>query len=203
MTVRAEHGLLDVLHLAAEGLDQQTVFFGRAVVDSIRKIDGRGAFIDDRFGHLRKKIDFRTAGIFGRELHVIAKRPCVTDTFSRRGQRLFSSLVEFVFEMDVTGGEEDMDASLVGSFEGLGAAVDVFLYASCQARDYRRTYLRRYAAYGFEIAFRCDGKAGLENIDIELFELTRHAQLLVDEIGRASCRKECRSRWSSYLEKKK
>ena len=180
VAMRAQDGLVDVLHLAAKILDQQAVFFRRAVADGIRKIDGGCAGIDDGFGNLREEIDIGASGVFGGELDIVAKRPRVADALDGASESFFAGLVQFVFEVDVTGGEKDMDAGFVGSFEGLGAAIDVFLDASRQARDYGRAYFRGYAAYRLVVAFGRDGKACFENIDVELFQLTRHSQLLVD-----------------------
>ena len=109
----------------------------------------------------------------------------MADALNGTCQRFFASLVQFVFEVNVTGGKKNVDAGLVGAFEGLGAAIDVFLDASRQARDYGRAYLGRYAAYRFEVAFGRDGKPGFQNVDIELFELPGHSELLVDRHAEA------------------
>ena len=125
------------------------------------------------------------SGVFGGELDVLAKSPRIANAFNGAGQRFFASLVQFVFEVNVTGGKKNVDAGLVGSFEGLGAAIDVFLDAARQARDYGRAYFGRYAAYGFVVSFGRDGKTGFENVDVELFELPGHSEFLVDRHAEA------------------
>src|SRR6185436_15086232 len=62
----------------------------------------------------------------------------------------------------------------------LGAAVDIFFYRTRQTGNRRRPYLRGYAAYSFEIAFRRDRETCFEYVDIETFQLPRHLQLVFD-----------------------
>src|SRR5204862_6964134 len=47
MTMCAQNGLIDVLHTAANILDEQTIFLRHAIPHSIGKIDRRGAGADD------------------------------------------------------------------------------------------------------------------------------------------------------------
>src|SRR5262245_52802464 len=111
----AEDRLIDILYLASQVLDQLAVFFGCAIADGVGKIHGSRAFADDRFGDLCKEINIRSPRVFGRELYVLAEGARISHAFSCAGKSFFTSLVQFVFEMDITGGEKDMDAGLVGS----------------------------------------------------------------------------------------
>src|SRR4030095_3720642 len=152
VAVCAQDGLFDVPHLASKCLDKQAVLFRGAIPNGVRKIDRAGTGVDHGFRHRGEEVDIRSPGIFGRELDVVAQRSRVANAFNSAGKRFFASLVQFVFEVNITGGKKDVDAGLVVSFEGLSAAVDIFLYASRQTRNNRRPYLGGYAAHSLEVS---------------------------------------------------
>ena len=166
VAVRAQDGLVDVLHLAAKVLISMPYSSGAQYPTVSGRLTVGGSGVDDGFGNLREEIEIRAAGVFRGELDVVAKSPSIANALNGACQCFFARLVQFVFEVDVTGGKKNVDAGFVGAFEGLGAAIDVFPDAACQARDYGRAF-GRYAAYRLIVAFGRDGKPGFQNVDIE------------------------------------
>jgi hypothetical protein len=82
--------------------------------------------------------------------------------------------------MDVAGGEEDVNPGFVSVFEGLCTTIDVFLYRSRKSGNCWRAYFFCYDAHGFEVALGSYGKACLDNVYVELFQLSSHPQLVVN-----------------------
>src|SRR6185369_1407453 len=195
VAMRTDDGAIDILDATPEISNQCAVVFRETVPDGIGKIHGSRPCIDNRLGDLNEKIQIRAARVLRGELDVVAHGAGIADAFDGGRESFFTGFVQFVFKMDVAGREENVDAGFVGVFEGFGAPVDVFFYRPRQPGNGWRAYLRRYAAYGFEIAFRSDRETGFQNVDIETFQLARHLQLVFDihaESGRLFTVAQCR-----------
>src|SRR6185369_10371667 len=180
VAMRTDDGAIDILHTTPEISNQCAVVFRETVPHRIGKIHCSRPCIDNRLGDLNEKIQIRAARVLRGELDVVAHGAGIADAFDGGRESFFTGFVQFVFQMDVAGREENVDAGFVGVFEGFGAPVDIFFYRPRQPGNGWRAYLRRYAAYGFEIAFRSDRETGFQNVDIETFQLARHFQLVFD-----------------------
>src|SRR5207244_1907110 len=100
------------------------------------------------------------------------------DRFHGKIERFAASLIEFVFEVNVAGGKESMDARPRGSFEGLPASIDICGNGASETGDGSRADLGRNLLHGLEITFRGDRESSFNDVHLKPLELTRHLQLL-------------------------
>jgi hypothetical protein len=93
-------------------------------------------------------------------------------------QHLRAGLLELVLEVDVAGGQEDVDAGRhLGPLEGLGGALDVERRAAGQRRHLDRD-LAADLLHRLEVAGRGDREPGLHHVHPQLRQLVGQAQLL-------------------------
>ena len=72
-----------------------------------------------------------------------------------------------------------MDTFVFCGFQRLGSAFDVALGRTGQRTDGRAFDLFGDLVDGLEVTIRCDGKSGLDHIDLQLSQGIRHAQLFI------------------------
>ena len=102
-----------------------------------------------------------------------------------RVEHVLAGHVELVLEMDVRGRDEDVDARTGRLVDRLERLIDVLLAGAREAQHDRFGHGLTYALHRLEVAGRGSGEAGLDNIDVEPFELARDRDLLLDVHGRA------------------
>ena len=87
------------------------------------------------------------------------------------GDRLLDDLglghPQLVLAVDGRGGQEDVDARLLGVLDRLPGAVDVAVVAPGQAADRRAGDLGGDRPHGLEVADRGDREPGLDDVDPE------------------------------------
>jgi len=84
----------------------------------------------------------------------------------------------FFFHVDRAGGDEGVDAPRSGRLDRTAGGVDVALVGACQRADGRVLDGFGNGADRFGVARTGGGKAGLDDVDAELFQLARDAELL-------------------------
>ena len=117
-------------------------------------------------------------GVFGGELDVIDVVAGELDGGDRFVQDLLARLLELVFQVDVAGGDEGMDARALGILKRLGGALDVEFGGSGKRGNLDPGKLAAHRIDSLEIAFGGDGEAGFQDIYAELNQLGGHPQLL-------------------------
>ena len=73
--------------------------------------------------------------VFGGELDVVDEAAGEADGFADLVDGLLAGHAELVFEVQVGGGEEDVDAVLLGGLDGAGGGFDVFALAAGERGD--------------------------------------------------------------------
>jgi hypothetical protein len=91
---------------------------------------------------------------------------------------LLGGHAELVLSVNRRGGQEDMDAGLLGVLDRLPGAVDVAVVAAGQAADGRAGDLGGDGAHGVEVPLGGDREAGLDDVHPQRVELAGKQQLL-------------------------
>src|ERR1017187_1115609 len=169
----------DTRDFLIQSVDQLPVFLGHAVTNCIGNVNGRGPGGDHRLDDLAEKCDVGAGGIFGRELNVGAKRLRVPNRVPRLLQALLAGNAQLVFQMNVGGGQKDMDAWARGPLQCLPGAVHVARTSPCQAGDDGTPHRGGNALHGFEVAVGSDRESGLDHIHAEAVELLGQSQLFL------------------------
>ncbi len=82
--------------------------------------------------------------------------------------------------MDVRSGKKGVNAGVGSAFQGAPGALDVAGATTRQGCDDGTANLPGQHAHRLKIAFRCDGKPRLEDVDTQSVQLVRHADFLGD-----------------------
>ena len=149
------------------------------VADRVGQVDRRRAGVDRRLGDLAEEREVAARRILRRELHVVAirrargRRP----TRPARGTARAAD-AQLVFEVNVGGGEEDVNARARRLRQRRPGAIDVRRDRAGQAGDDRPPHGAGNGAHRLEVAIRRDREAGLDDVHAEAIELLRQAQLL-------------------------
>jgi hypothetical protein len=103
-----------------------------------------------------------------------------------------------------------------GWFDGTQCGVNIFLTSPSQSRHFAAADFAGYGADSFQIPGRCDGKSRFNDVDAELFELSRQAELFipvhresggllavsqrgVEDVDRVHGAPVCRDQWNAPL----
>jgi hypothetical protein len=90
-----------------------------------------------------------------------------------------------VLQVDVGGGDEDMDAGPRRPFDGLQGAIDVLITRAGQREDDGRPDRQGDPTDRFEIAIRRSREPRLDDVDAQALELPGDDELLLDVHRRA------------------
>lgn len=100
------------------------------VADGVRNIDCRRAGRNGPFDNLAQKIELRAGRVFRREFDIRTIVDGPFDHLDRLANDLLLGHLELVLPVDGAGRQKDVDPRLLGSFECLPGAVDVFFQAA-------------------------------------------------------------------------
>jgi hypothetical protein len=176
--MRTNRDAIRIVEALSQRSNQLPILGWSLITDRVRNVYDRGAGIDDRIEYRAQVIDFSPPGIFRRKLHFVAKLSSALDSIDRNVESFASRLIEFVFQVNVTGSKKGVDARSSGVFERLPAAIDIGGQRTGKAGYGNRSNLGRDKFHRLEISFGRDGKAGLNNVDLKPLELARHLQFL-------------------------
>ena len=184
MAMDTDHRLGDVSDMVAQVGDQVGVLTGHRVADGVGDIDRVGASLDCSLHNLCQKLRLGTGGILRGELHIRGEGLGLTNPFRGQAQDLLVGFLEFVLAVDLGGGEEDMNATLVPSGQQcLSGSLDILGHTSGQTAHNRSLHLRGDRMHGLEIAVTNDGKSCLDDINLEAGQLAGDLQLLAQIHG--------------------
>ena len=166
--------LVDIRNVVAQVSHHAAIFIGSSVTNGVRHIDRTGAMLDGGFYHPRQILPLGTRSVLGGKFHVIRKSAGQLDGVRGDGQGLFPCLAEQMLQMDVRGGNENMDASPFGRLDRLAAGFDVFFHGAGQTGDDGFFQGPGDFFHRLKITRGSRGKPGLNNIHAQLFQLQRH-----------------------------
>ena len=151
------------------------------VADRVRDVDRRGSGRDDRLVDVEQVLEVRPRRVLGRELDLgipAQLAPAVGHPADRLAKGLVAVDPELVLEVDVGGGDEDVQVGPLGGPDGLHGALRVAVLAARQGGYGHAPGLLGDAADRLEVARRGGRKAGLDHVDLEPDELAGDFELL-------------------------
>src|SRR5262252_4129144 len=125
VAMRTNRDAIRILEALSQRSNQLAILGRSLITDRVRNVHDRGAGIDDCIEYRAQVIDFSPSGIFRRKLHLVAKPSSALDSLDGNVESFASRLIEFVFQVNVTGSKKGMDARASGVFERLPATVDI------------------------------------------------------------------------------
>jgi hypothetical protein len=130
------------------------------------------------FEHAAQEIHFGAHRVLGGELDVVGVFVRQLDRLDRRLDHLIGLHAQLLFHVDRAGGDEGVDAPRRGRLDRLAGGAHVAFVGARQRAD--RGVLDGFGngADRFGVARTGGGKAGLDDVDAELFQLARDADLL-------------------------
>ena len=135
VAVHSDHRLVDVGHILQDAADEGLELVRDGVAHGVGDVDGGSAGVDALLHQLVDVVGVGAGSIHGGELHVgaVLRRP------GHHGAAHLPHLLlvfhQLVHEVDVGGGEEDVDARLGGVANRLPAGVHVARHGARQAGD--------------------------------------------------------------------
>ena len=109
----------------------------------------------------------------------------VVDRPARRVEDFLAAHHQLALEVQVGGGDEDVNARVLGLLDALDRLLDVGLARPRQAEDDGLGHRLRDAGHRIEVTRRRHGEARLDDVDVELLQLARDEHLLLDVHRRA------------------
>src|ERR1700756_1810599 len=179
VAVGGNHDILDSPYSAADGLDQFAEFGRHGVADGVGNIERGGASLDYGFEHLAEKFGIGAGCVFGRKFHVIAEGFCPAHSVVGLLQTLLAGNSELVFQMNVRGCEEYVDARVCRVLECLPGSFDVGRTGAGQTGNYGTGKGRSDGLYCLKISIRGDGESGFDGIHAQAVEMAGEAQLFL------------------------
>ena len=119
----------------ADRFEERLVLGGRGVADGVGDVDGGGAGLHGDVDHLDEEVEVGAGAVFGGELDVVGVAAGEADALADLVEGLGAGDAELGFEMQVGGGEEDVDAVLLGGLDGAGGGFDVLALAAGEGGD--------------------------------------------------------------------
>ncbi len=178
MAVRAEHDVAGIGHARPDAGEEVADLVRRGVADRVRQVHRGRAGVDDRLDHPAQEVEVAARGVLGRELHVGRVAPGEAHRFDRRLQALLARHPQLGLQVQIRGGDERVDAALLGRLQRPGGAFEVGLVAAREAGDHRPPDLGRDGAHGLGVGRRGNRKARLDDVHAKGIELPREGQLL-------------------------
>src|SRR5262245_12487574 len=132
VAMRTNRDAIRILEALSQRSNQLPILGRSLITDRVRNVHDRGAGIYDRIEYRAQVIDFSPSGIFRRKLHFVAKLSSALDSLDGNVESFASCLIEFVFQVNVTGSKKGVDARASSVFERLPAAVDIGGQGPCE-----------------------------------------------------------------------
>ena len=121
------------------------------------------------------------ARIFGGELHLSIATELlarVLHPLHRIGECRLTRGAQLVGEVNVGGGDEEMQVRSIRDLDRINGALWIAILAAGKRGDADPLRGEGDLSYRLEVAFRCGGEARLNDVNLQLGELSRNLQLL-------------------------
>ena len=177
VAVRRDDDVVDARYITPQPADAGVHFFRGGVADGIGHVDGAGAGLDDRGQHLGQEFRLGADRILGRKLDVIAMLARAPDAVDGARDDFGPTQAQLVLAMDRAGGDEHVESFQACRRQGPGGHVNIARIAARQGADRGAVDQFGDLPDGVEILLRGRRKTGLDDIDAELGQAARQAQL--------------------------
>jgi hypothetical protein len=186
VAVHVHHHVLQLRDVLVQVGQQLAELLRHGEADRVGDVHRRGARGDHRADHFGQELRLGARGVLGAELHVLAELFGIGHAFDRLADDLVLRLLQLEFAVDRARREEHVDPRAVARrLQRLGALLDVALHAARQPRDAALLDFRGDFLHRLEVARRRRREARLDDVHVQLLQLPRHLQLLVQAHARA------------------
>src|SRR6185437_15591514 len=131
----------------------------------VGNVDGGRTGLDGDRDHLDQELVIGTGAVFSRELDVVGKGKGEANGFCGLLEGLLAGDAELVFEVQIGGGKEEVNAIAGRGRDGAASRLDVLALTAGERGDARSLDLAGDGLNGVKVALGGDGKSGFENID--------------------------------------
>ena len=180
-----QNDLLDAVGVLTQILDAGSVLLRDHVADGIRDVDGGSACLDGGFDNAAQEVEVGAGRILSGEFDIRAEAFRVGNAVSDGFDDLVRSHLELVLHMYRAGSNKGMDTGRFSTADRIVGCFDVLVYAAGQRADGRAADGIRDGCDRSCITGRRSCKAGLDDVDLERFELLCDLNLLVEVHGTA------------------
>ena len=187
MTVRTPDDFVGAGNFFAHVGKHPAEFLRDRVAGGVRQIDHDGAGANHLAANVDHIVPVGTRSVLARELDVVEMLFCARDGPGGGVEHVFAIHVEFVFEMDFRGRDENVNPRMRGLVDCAQRRIDILFAGAREAEHDGFGQRLSDPIHGLEVAGRRSGESGLDDIDVEPFELARERDLLLD-VHRASGR---------------
>src|SRR5204863_9695498 len=185
VAVGAQDAPLAAGHALAGDLEERAVLLGQRVAGRVGHVHGARAGVDHRAEDLDQVLRVAARGVLGRELDVVEVLLGAPDGPHRRVEHVLPAHHELVLQVDVGGGDEDVDPGPFRLLDRLDGTVHVLLARAGEREDDRLRDRRGHAPDGLEVALGGGGEAGLDHVHPQVLQLARDRELLLHVHGGA------------------
>ena len=185
MAVRAPDDPVRAGHAFAQRPEEGPVFLGQGVAGRVRHVDGARPRLDRRREDLDEVVGIAPRGVLGGELDVVEVSLGAADRPHRSVEHLRAAHHQLVLQVDVGGGDEDVDARSLGVLDRADGTVDVLLARASEREHDRAGHHLGHASHGIEVALGGGGEAGLDDVHAQMLELAGDHELLLHVHGGA------------------
>ena len=182
MAMHRDHRFGDVGDMLIDASDQTAELNRRCVADGVWNIDCGGPRSDGRLNHFVEKLRVASTRVFAGKFNVLHQRPGVADHVRNDGQHLGAAFAQLVFEMDIAGGNECMNAMPRRRSNSIRTSLDVLLRGTSQTADdgsVLSSHLLGNTLHRSEIALAGEWKTRLDHVHTEPRKLLGDRQLLL------------------------
>ena len=169
-----------LLHVLQDVGDQGLHLGGGGVAHGVGEVDHGRAVLNGDPDHLGQELQIGAGGVLGGKLHVRGILLGVGRHGGSPLQDLLGGHLQLVLHVEGAGGDEQVNPRVGGVLDGLPGGVDVLLGGPGQRGHGAVLYLPGDGLDRLKVAGRGDGKAGLDDVHLELFQALSHLQLFLE-----------------------
>ena len=167
MAVSPEDYVVDSRDAGLDQAEDRGVLLRSGEANGVGDVDGGGPGLDGDGDHLEKELGVGSRAVFSGELDVFGEGAGEADRLGGLIEGLVAGDAELVLEMEVGGGEDEVDAVGGSGLDGAGGRLNVFAFAASERGDAGAADLAGDGSDCLEVAFGGNGESGLEDIRAE------------------------------------
>ena len=177
--------LLRAAHVGAQPGEQVGDLVGRGVADGVGRVEGDGTGLDHRREDLGQEVALGAQRILGGEFDVVAQLAGAAHGLDGGVDDLLPAHAQLVLAVQRAGRQEQVDAARSRRLDGTRRGLDVARQAARQAAHGGVSSCRAISCHRGEVVRRGLRETGLDDVDAEILQGLRQAQLLRSVHGEA------------------
>ena len=180
VTMNGDHRLIHVGHMGVNARNQSGKLFRRGVPHGVGNVDGGGPCGNGGLDHLIEEFRITAGGVFAGEFNVVAERCSIGNHLRHDLQHLTAGFAQLVFEVNVAGGDEGVDALTGSRSNGSGTGFNVPFGGTGEPADHWAVVCTHHLGdtlHCRKIPFAGEGETGLDDVHVEPSQLLGNHKL--------------------------